>query len=125
MLPVSGSMHSPGNLRTSTVNDQKQNVANIKRAWKLHEYFLTLASVTVQLCYRIAFVLEYFQLEKKTVQKNGIEQCNSEKGKHVKCKKNANDKCKFEKGKNDNCKKLRVKNVSLRKAKMTIAEKWN
>ena len=81
----------------------------------------------LMLCCRIALVLEYFQLEKnaETMQKNGIEKCNSEKGKNDKGKKNANEKCKFEKGKNDNCKKLRMKNVSLRKAKMTIAEKWN
>ena len=41
----------------------------------------------------------------KQCKKNGIEKCNSEKGKNDKGKKNANEKCKFEKGKNDNCKK--------------------
>ena len=41
----------------------------------------------------------------KQCKKNGIEKCNSEKGKNDKGKTNANEKCKFEKGKNDNCKK--------------------
>ena len=40
-------------------------------------------------CCRIALALEYVQ-NAETMQKNGIETCNSEKGKHDKCKQNAN-----------------------------------
>ena len=73
----------------------------------------------LMLCCRIALVLEYFQLEKnaETMQKNGIEKCNSEKGKNDKGEKNANEKCKFEKGKNDNCKKNANEKCKFEKGK--------
>ena len=80
-----------------------------------------ISQYIVALCCRIALVLEYFQLEKnaETMQKNGIEKCNSEKGKNDKCKKNAS----LRKAQTTIAKKMRMKHASLRKANMTIAKK--
>ena len=53
------------------------------------------------------------------MQKNGIEKCNSEKGKNDKFKKNAS----LRKAQMTIAKKMRMKHASLRKANMTIAKK--
>ena len=92
-------------------------------------------SKPLKLCCRIALVLEYFQFEKsaETMQKNGTDKCNSEKGKndkckfekgkHDNCKKNGIEKCKFQKGETNNCKTNALNNVSLRED--TVANEDN